>query len=39
MLSYSFYECDHWVMRNAEALAKRVDEVDVISLRVPGPPH
>ena len=36
MLSYSFYESDGRVMRYAEALAKRGDEVDVISLRQEG---
>ena len=38
MLSYSFYESDNRVMRYAEALAKRGDEVDVISLREKGQP-
>jgi len=36
MLSYSFYESDNRVMRYAEALAKRGDDVDVISLRERG---
>lgn len=36
MLSYSFYESDNRVMRYAEALAKRGDDVDVISLREKG---
>jgi glycosyltransferase involved in cell wall biosynthesis len=33
MLSYSFYEVDNRVMRYAETLAKRGDDVEVISLR------
>jgi glycosyltransferase involved in cell wall biosynthesis len=33
MLSYSFYEVDNRVMRYAEALVKRGDDVEVISLR------
>lgn len=33
MLAYSFYEDDNRVMRYAEALARRGDEVDVIALR------
>jgi glycosyltransferase involved in cell wall biosynthesis len=33
MMSYSFYEVDNRVMRYAEALAKRGDDVEVISLR------
>ena len=36
MVSYSFYESDNRVMRYAETLAARGDEVDVISLRKPG---
>ena len=36
MLSYSFYEVDNRVMRYAEALAKRGDHVEVISLRRDG---
>jgi len=36
MLSYSFYEVDNRVMRYAEALAKRGDQVEVISLRREG---
>jgi glycosyltransferase involved in cell wall biosynthesis len=32
MLSYSFYESDNRVMRYAETLAKRGDQVDVIAL-------
>lgn len=33
MLVYSFYESDNRVMRYAEALAKRGDQVDIISLK------
>ena len=36
MVSYSFYESDNRVMRYAETLAARGDEVEVISLRKPG---
>ena len=36
MLAYSFYESDNRVMRYAETLARRGDEVDVISLRRNG---
>lgn len=36
MVTYSFYEMDGRVRRYAEALAKRGDEVEVISLRPPG---
>ena len=36
MLAYTFYENDNRVMRYAEALQKRGDAVDVISLRKPG---
>ena len=39
MLSYSFYESDNRVMRYAEALAQRGDEVDVIALREKGQPE
>jgi len=39
MVSYSFYESDNRVMRYAEALAKRGDEVDVFSLREKGQPE
>ena len=39
MLSYSFYESDNRVMRYAEALTKRGDDVDVISLREKGQPE
>ena len=39
MLSYSFCECDNWFRRYAEALARRGDEVDVISLREKGQPE
>lgn len=38
MVSYSFYEADNRVRRYAEALAKRGDEVDAISLRREGQP-
>jgi glycosyltransferase involved in cell wall biosynthesis len=38
MLSYSFYDIDNRVMRYAEALAKRGDDVDVIALREKGQP-
>ena len=36
MVAYSFYEADNRVMRYAEALAKRGDEVEVIALRHRG---
>lgn len=36
MLAYTFYEGDNRVMRYAEALAERGDEVEVIALRKPG---
>lgn len=36
MLSYSFYENDNRVMRYAEALSKRGDEVEVVALRKDG---
>lgn len=36
MVAYTFYERDNRVMRYAETLAKRGDEVDVISLRMVG---
>jgi glycosyltransferase involved in cell wall biosynthesis len=36
MVSYSFYEGDNRVMRYAETLAKRGDEVEVIALRRRG---
>lgn len=35
MLAYTFYDCDNRVMRYAEALAERSDDVEVISLRRP----
>lgn len=35
MLTYSFYENDGRVRRYAEALARRGDEVEVVSLRLP----
>ena len=38
MAVYSFYESDNRVMRYAEALAKRGDEVDVIALNRGGTP-
>ncbi len=38
MLSYSFYQSDNRVIRYAETLAKRGDQVDVISLRRNGMP-
>lgn len=36
MLAYSFYENDTRVLRYAEALSRRGDQVDVIALRSPG---
>jgi glycosyltransferase involved in cell wall biosynthesis len=36
MVAYSFYECDNRVMRYAETLAKRGDQVDVMSLHRSG---
>jgi glycosyltransferase involved in cell wall biosynthesis len=36
MLSYSFYESDNRVMRYAETLSRRGDEVDVIALKRNG---
>lgn len=38
MLVYSFYESDNRVMRYAETLAQRGDQVDVIALRQTGQP-
>lgn len=38
MLSYSFYECDNRVMRYAEALAARGDQVDVVALMAKNMP-
>ena len=38
MVTYTFYETDSRVMRYAEALAKRGDQVDVFALRRPGTP-
>jgi glycosyltransferase involved in cell wall biosynthesis len=35
-LAYTFYENDNRVIRYAEALAERGDEVDVVALRRPG---
>src|SRR5215472_16075683 len=39
MVSYTFYETDSRVMRYAEALAQRGDEVEVFALRRQGTPH
>lgn len=39
MLAYTFYEGDNRVMRYAESLAARGDEVEVIALRKPGQPR
>jgi glycosyltransferase involved in cell wall biosynthesis len=36
MVAYTFYETDSRVMRYAETLAQRGDQVDVFSLRKPG---
>jgi len=36
MVAYSFYESDNRVMRYAEALAQRGDQVDAIALRRKG---
>jgi len=36
MVTYTFYETDSRVMRYAEALAQRGDQVDVFALRRPG---
>ena len=36
MIAYTFYEGDNRVLRYAETLAKRGDQVDVISLRNAG---
>lgn len=36
MVAYTFYEMDNRVMRYAEALAERGDDVDVIALRAGG---
>ncbi len=36
---YSFYETDNRVIRYAETLAKRGDEVEVVALRQPGQPY
>ena len=38
MVAYTFYEMDNRVMRYAETLAKRGDQVDVIALRKKGQP-
>ena len=39
MVAYTFYETDSRVMRYAEALAQRGDQVDVFALRKPGTPR
>lgn len=39
MITYTFYETDSRVMRYAEALAQRGDQVDVFALRGPGTPR
>ena len=39
MVTYTFYETDSRVMRYAEALAQRGDEVEVFGLRRPGTPR
>lgn len=39
MVAYSFYETDSRVMRYAEALVQRGDEVEVLALRSPGTPR
>jgi len=39
MVAYAFYETDSRVVRYAEALAHRGDQVDVFSLRKPGTPQ
>src|SRR5579875_336435 len=39
MLAYTFYEGDNRVMRYAESLASRGDEVEVIALKKPGQPR
>jgi glycosyltransferase involved in cell wall biosynthesis len=39
MVAYTFYETDSRVMRYAEALTQRGDQVDVFSLRKPGTPQ
>ncbi|HUN60370.1 MAG TPA: glycosyltransferase [Candidatus Sulfotelmatobacter sp.] len=39
MVTYSFYETDSRVMRYAEALAGRGDDVEVFALRGPGAPR
>ena len=36
MVAYTFYERDNRVMRYAETLAKRGDQVDVMSLHLRG---
>ena len=39
MVAYTFYETDSRVMRYAEALVQRGDEVEVFALRRPGTPR
>ena len=39
MVVYSFYESDNRLMRYAEALTKRGDQVDVIALRKDAQPY
>ena len=39
MVAYTFYETDSRVMRYAEALAQRGDDVEVFALRRPGTPR
>lgn len=39
MVAYTFYETDSRVMRYAEALAQKGDDVEVFALRRPGTPR
>ncbi len=39
MVAYSFYETDNRVRRYAEALARRGDKVDALSIGLPGQPR
>jgi len=39
MVAYTFYETDSRVMRYAEALTQRGDQVDAFVLRKPGTPR
>src|SRR5579864_860654 len=39
MVAYTFYETDSRVMRYAEALAERGDDVEVFALHRPGTPR